>query len=156
MTTLVADNTYRGIGQWAMTTFGPGKPLACYAKLGEEFGELARPLQKQDNAQAALEMADVIVVLCHMAVSLGVDLDRAVADKMLINRARTWSFTPVGTAMHNPCETIQPALEQQVLSLQEGQPLDGKTEVQSRPADDQLVHHDGARDTGSREDVPHR
>jgi NTP pyrophosphatase (non-canonical NTP hydrolase) len=92
--------TFDGIGQWALASFGPGKPLACYAKLAEEFGEVARPLQKQQYDKAIYELADMVIVLSHMAASLGLDLQRAVDEKMAVNRARTWARTPEGTYVH--------------------------------------------------------
>lgn len=102
--------TYASVGDWAIAQFGRGKPLACYAKLGEEFGELARPLQKQQYDKAILEMADMVIVLSHMAASLGLDLQRAVDEKMMVNKARTWVRTPEGTGVHASCpDTTPPA-----------------------------------------------
>lgn len=99
--------TYSTIGEWAVRTFGAGKPLACYAKLAEEFGEIARPLQKREYEKALYEMADVVIVLSHMATSLGLELQRAVDEKMSVNRARTWNMTPEGTAVHvEPKKTV--------------------------------------------------
>lgn len=94
------NNTYTAIGEWAVGTFGFGKPTSCYLKLGEEFGELARPIQKKEYDKAALEMADIIVVLSHMAMSMGIDLECAVNEKMAVNRARTWTMTKEGTGVH--------------------------------------------------------
>lgn len=101
--------TYDTIGKWALEQFGRGKPLACYAKLGEEFGEIARPLQKQQYDKALLEMADMVIVLSHLVASLGMDLQRAVDEKMRVNRARTWERTPEGTYLHtnNPTTTSE-------------------------------------------------
>lgn len=101
------EETYKTIGTWAVQTFGYGKTTSCYLKLGEEFGELARPVQQQDNKKAVLEMADIIIVLSHMAMSMGVDLDEAVKEKMAVNRARTWAITPAGTGVH----TSEPSRE---------------------------------------------
>ncbi len=97
--------TYDSMGKWALEQFGRGKPLSCYAKLAEEFGELARPLQKQQYDKAILEMADMIVVLSHIAASLGLDLQRAVDEKMRVNHARTWERTPEGTYLHTTNHT---------------------------------------------------
>ena len=101
--------TFDGIGQWALASFGPGKPLACYAKLAEEFGEVARPLQKQQYDKAIYELADMVIVLSHMAASLGLDLQRAVDEKMAVNRARTWTRTPDGTYIHVEAKPIPKA-----------------------------------------------
>ena len=100
--------TYETIGKWAIDTFGRGKPLACYAKLGEEFGELARPLQKQQYDKAILEMADMIIVLSHMAASLGLDLQYAVEQKMRVNHARTWAINAEGTGTHVEGASVPP------------------------------------------------
>ena len=102
--------TYESIGKWALETFGRGKPLSCYAKLAEEFGEIARPLQKQQYEKAIIEMADMVVVLSYMAASLGLDLQRAVDEKMRVNHARTWQRTEEGTYVHvcQPGQDITP------------------------------------------------
>lgn len=92
--------TLQGIGEWATRTFGPGDPKSCYLKLGEEFGELAEPIQRRNMDKAVREMADMVIVLAHMAASAGCDLQRAIDNKMEVNRARTWEITPEGTGKH--------------------------------------------------------
>ncbi len=63
------------------------KPLEMMARLTEETGELARELNhrfgpkkkkaEEDVKEVGDEMADVIVTLCCMANSMGIDLDEA-------------------------------------------------------------------------------
>lgn len=113
--------TYTSIGEWALKTFGFGRTTSCYLKLGEEFGELARPIQKQDTAKATKEMADMVIVLCHMAASMGVDLGQAIEDKMAVNRARTWEITPEGTGVH--VVPTREATKQQDLTYNESDTL---------------------------------
>lgn len=57
-------------------------------------------MQKQEYDKAIIEMADMVVVLSHMAASLGHDLQKAVDLKMRVNRARTWAITAEGTGTH--------------------------------------------------------
>lgn len=67
-------------------------PLTNLARLAEEVGELAREVnhrfgrktKKADEAEGdlAMEMADILFVLCCMANREGIDLDQAFARMM--------------------------------------------------------------------------
>lgn len=97
------DETFESIGKWAVETFDRPSQLACLAKLAEEFGELARYIQ-HDTEYGVIpeEMADIIIVLSHMAASHGYDLQGAINYKMRVNRSRQWRIHKVGTASHVP------------------------------------------------------
>jgi NTP pyrophosphatase (non-canonical NTP hydrolase) len=52
-------------------------PLAAYAWLNEEVGELARAMRQGDPERIAEEVSDVLAWLTSLAGLLGVDLDGA-------------------------------------------------------------------------------
>jgi NTP pyrophosphatase (non-canonical NTP hydrolase) len=67
--------------------------------LGEEVGELFKAVRKSHagiaysephDADAAGELADVLIVMCAVANRLGVDLEDAVRSKEAINASRRW------------------------------------------------------------------
>jgi NTP pyrophosphatase (non-canonical NTP hydrolase) len=67
--------------------------------LGEETGELFRSLRKnqgtkvdanKESGDPALEMADIIIILCAIANRSNVDLEQAFRDKEEINKQRIW------------------------------------------------------------------
>lgn len=67
--------------------------------LGEETGELFRSLRKnqgtkvdpnKDSGDPALEMADIVILLCAIANRSDVDLEQAFRDKEEINKQRIW------------------------------------------------------------------
>ena len=45
--------------------------------------------------QSADELADIGILLYDVANLVGVDLDQAIRDKMVINKKRTWKIDPV-------------------------------------------------------------
>lgn len=60
-----------------------------------ELGELAEVILKRDTIQDAkreigLEMFDVIWNVCDLANKLNIDLEKAFAEKMKINKKREW------------------------------------------------------------------
>lgn len=70
-----------------------------FMMLTEEVGEFAKASRKtaglhfaDDSLQsdAALEAADVFIVLVGLCNMLGIDLEQAVRDKEEINKQRTW------------------------------------------------------------------
>lgn len=79
---------------WRDATFGNGAPLASrIAKLAGEVGELRQAAEAGESRERQMEeLADV--VLCAIGVArahgdLG-DLAAAIADKLAVNRKRTW------------------------------------------------------------------
>lgn len=69
-----------------------------FVKLLEELGELAQAAAKQAGlsvskdrqSKVAEEAADVFIVFADLCNKLGVELERAVQDKEVKNKARSW------------------------------------------------------------------
>ena len=72
------------ITKWADTNFPNRTTADILLKLYEEVGEYAR------NPKAALEMGDIMILLLDVAHQNGIDVHRAVEDKMDINEKREW------------------------------------------------------------------
>lgn len=72
------------ITKWADANFPARTTADILLKLYEEVGEYAR------NPKAALEMGDIMILLLDVAHKNGIDVHRAVEDKMDINETRTW------------------------------------------------------------------
>lgn len=89
----------REVDQW-ISQFEEGywKPLAMLARLTEEVGELAREVNHlygekpkkagEPEGDLALEMGDILFILCAFANSLGIDLDDAFRRVMAKYRSR--------------------------------------------------------------------
>ena len=73
------------ITKWADTNFPNRTTADILLKLYEEVGEYAR------NPKAALEMGDILILLLDVAHMNGIDVHRAVEDKMDINEKRDWT-----------------------------------------------------------------
>lgn len=93
MTTTIQDLTQE-IVTWADGVFPRRTTSSALLKLFEEVGELVR------DPKAAGEYADIAIMLFDLANMNGVDLAKAIKDKMVINRGRNWSFTETGTLQH--------------------------------------------------------
>jgi NTP pyrophosphatase (non-canonical NTP hydrolase) len=76
------------ITQWADTNFPARTTADILLKLYEEVGEYAR------NPKAALEMGDIMILLLDVAHKNGIDVHKAVEDKMDINEKRDWTVDP--------------------------------------------------------------
>lgn len=72
------------ITRWADANFPQRTTADILLKLYEEVGEYAR------NPKAALEMGDIMILLLDVASRNGIDVHRAIEDKMEINEAREW------------------------------------------------------------------
>jgi NTP pyrophosphatase (non-canonical NTP hydrolase) len=72
------------ITKWADANFPNRTTADILLKLYEEVGEYAR------NPKAALEMGDIMILLLDVAHQNGIDVHRAVEDKMDINEKREW------------------------------------------------------------------
>jgi len=89
----------REVDAW-ISRFDEGywRPLSMLARLVEEVGELSREVnhlygekpKKPEEAEGsmALEMGDILFVLCAFANSLGIDLEQAFKDVMHKYRTR--------------------------------------------------------------------
>ena len=72
------------ITRWADANFPNRTTADILLKLYEEVGEYAR------NPKASLEMGDILILLLDVAAQNGIDVHRAVEEKMDINEARQW------------------------------------------------------------------
>ena len=85
----------RQVVDWADWAFPERTPTSALIKLYEEIGELSRDLRSPG------EYADVFIMVLDLAHMHGVDVARAIRDKIEINRRRTWSRTTLGTYQHD-------------------------------------------------------
>lgn len=72
------------ITKWADTNFPNRTTADILLKLYEEVGEYAR------DPKSALELGDVLILLLDVAHKNGIDVHRAVEEKMDINESRQW------------------------------------------------------------------
>ena len=79
---------------WANAAIPDRTPASALIKMFEEVGELSKDLRSSG------EYADVLIMILDLAHMHGVDLEKAVRDKMEINRSRTWTRTETGTYQH--------------------------------------------------------
>lgn len=79
-------------------------PLSMLARLSEEVGELAREINHQfgekpkkpteEEGNLALELADIMFIICSMANSMDIDLDQAfekMMEKYRIRDSERWT-----------------------------------------------------------------
>ena len=93
--------TQATIGEWASLTFGTAAQLLRTAtRANEEMAELLTALCAGDNAKAAEEIADVMILLFLLGERIGVDVHREIDRKMQINRQRTWQLDGTGHGYH--------------------------------------------------------
>jgi NTP pyrophosphatase (non-canonical NTP hydrolase) len=72
------------VTRWADSNFPQRTTKDILLKLYEEIGEYCR------NPRAALEMGDIMILLLDVAHKNGIDVHKAVEEKMDINEARQW------------------------------------------------------------------
>lgn len=72
------------ITNWADTNFPARTTADILLKLYEEVGEYAR------NPKASLEMGDIMILLLDVAHKNGIDVHKAIEEKMEINEKRHW------------------------------------------------------------------
>lgn len=80
--------------EWADSVFPDRVAQSALLKLFEETGELVK------NPTSSNEYADICIMLFDLANMHGVDLAKAITDKLAVNRERNWGFTAVGTLQH--------------------------------------------------------
>lgn len=91
----------KSITLWGEETFGPAvNPAVLVARARMEMDELMEAVEAGDQAEAALEAADVFILLYRVATVCGFDINEAVDRKMAINRARKWARKGDGTGSH--------------------------------------------------------
>ncbi len=72
------------IGQWAHGTFPQWTDDGILIHVEREIAEL------RDDPSDGAEMADIIILLCHLAYEHDVDLMAAIEAKHVINQGRRW------------------------------------------------------------------
>lgn len=91
----------KSITAWGEETFGPAaNPAVLVARARMEMDELLEAAKAGNHAEAALEAADVFILLYRVATLCGFDVNEAVNRKMAINRARRWMRKGDGTGSH--------------------------------------------------------
>lgn len=90
----IAD-VQRAITEWADRTFPNRTIEEAIKKLKKEIAEL-----EASGHTDAGELADVAILLFDIAYLQGIDLRRAVANKMRINEGRIWERLEDGTHQH--------------------------------------------------------
>lgn len=93
----MSEETQATINAWQLAHFPDATKEGILAHLQEEFEEF---LTAEGVTDAAMEAADLVIILYYWALRNGVDLHAAIDAKMAINRARDWTIQPDGTGRH--------------------------------------------------------
>ncbi len=88
----------RSIDRWAAQTFPASTIAGVLAHLNDEVRELNHVFAYEVKGRSpesvvdriAEEAADVAILLYQLGTRCGFDLERAVMEKMAVNKARTW------------------------------------------------------------------
>lgn len=112
----IPHETQYTIAEWNKATFGARSPLDIAKRAEKEFNEMLSALQRVETARkdgepdstlrsysadAAMEAADVVIMLMSVVNGLKCDLLRLVDVKMGVNRKREWHHDPVsGSSRH--------------------------------------------------------
>jgi len=78
------------ITEWQDSVFTEATPLSAATHLQREVRELIFDLTNANPKSARLEAADCFFLLIGVAHLSGIDLEEALAEKMVINKARKW------------------------------------------------------------------
>ncbi|WP_282604845.1 dATP/dGTP pyrophosphohydrolase domain-containing protein [Pelagibius sp. Alg239-R121] len=97
----ITSENQASIAAWGQATFGLAKnPIDLVTRAQQELAELAEAVSAGQPPEAAMETADVMILLYRLAEDLGYDLNESVARKMAVNRARKWIRAGDGTGQH--------------------------------------------------------
>lgn len=89
------------IAAWGEETFGPAAhPEVLVDRAALEFDELREATRNGNAAEVAHEIADILILLYRVGTIFGCDVQKAVAEKMAINRNRRWIRKGDGTGRH--------------------------------------------------------
>lgn len=88
------DETHWTVNGWANSVFPHRTRDSVIKKLFEEIGEFVKTPDEG-------EWADIIVLLWDLAVMYGIDPQKAINDKMRINRARKWAVNEATGVMQH-------------------------------------------------------
>lgn len=78
------DSVIREVNEWQAVTFPRATPASVVEHLRREVQELVA------DPTDLSELADVVFLAVGLAYELGVDLKTVVAEKLAVNKARTW------------------------------------------------------------------
>jgi hypothetical protein len=78
------DGLFRDVNEWQAATFPRATPASVVEHLRREVAELVA------DPTDTSELADVVFLAIGLAYELDVDLKQIVAEKLAVNRARTW------------------------------------------------------------------
>lgn len=81
---LTLDSVIREVNEWQAVTFPRATPASVVEHLRREVQELVA------DPTDLSELADVVFLAVGLAYELGVDLKAVVAEKLAVNKARTW------------------------------------------------------------------
>jgi 8-oxo-dGTP diphosphatase len=88
------DRFVRSKGWYAEDTKRPQTPRNLSISLAVEAAEILEHFQwreeVRDRAELGSELADVALYLLQLASVTGIDLEKAILDKIEINRTREW------------------------------------------------------------------
>jgi len=88
------DNLVRSKGWYAADSRRPQTPRNLAISLAVEAAEILEHYQFQENArhkqELAGELADVALYLLQLASVTGIDLEKAILDKIEVNKTREW------------------------------------------------------------------
>ncbi|RED54086.1 dATP/dGTP pyrophosphohydrolase domain-containing protein [Aestuariispira insulae] len=89
------------LAAWGEETFGPAAdPVRLLERAELEMDELLEAARAGQDEEAALEAADILILLFRYAELSGFDLMEAVDRKMVVNRSRRWKPAGDGTGSH--------------------------------------------------------
>ncbi|WP_417453253.1 dATP/dGTP pyrophosphohydrolase domain-containing protein [Kiloniella sp.] len=93
--------TQTTICDWAEKTFGPVKdPGDLLKRALLETTELSESIEEHNIQEIGKETADVVILLYRLLDQYGLDLNKAINEKIAINRARKWEAKDDGTGSH--------------------------------------------------------
>lgn len=88
------NDMVRSKGWYAQDSKRPQTPRNLAISLSVEAAEILEHFQFRENAkdkgELAAELADVALYLLQLASVTGIDLEKAILDKIEINRTREW------------------------------------------------------------------
>lgn len=91
------------IQTWAKETFGRPKAdgIGVFLKVRDEIDELEEELALPiDTDKVGIEIADIIITLCHLSSTWDLDIEALLNRKMEINRSRKWAVNELGSGQH--------------------------------------------------------
>lgn len=114
----IPHETQYTISAWSKKTFGPKDPLTIAKRARVEFNEMIDELEVLEVLQAeglrpysvqvatraaAVEAADVVIMLYSVVSGLKHDIMALIDEKMVVNRGRSWHTDPTtGRTQHIP------------------------------------------------------